>query len=64
MKTIQLRIEIYAETQTEWVYPVGEHSQALFRFVTAGTIGVPFKCWTQEIEPVLKALGWWWSLEK
>lgn len=62
MKTIQVRIGYYAGTQSDWVYPVGEHSTALFKFVTSGTVGVPADAWSTEVEPVLKALGWWWSL--
>jgi hypothetical protein len=61
MKTIQVIIRQDAVGQ-EWVRPVGGHSTALFKFVTLGHIEVHRGVWEQDIEPVLKALGWWWGL--
>jgi hypothetical protein len=62
MKTIKVKHAYNYATESEWVYPDGEHATALFKFVTGGTIGVPCHVWCSEIEPVLKALGWWWTL--
>ena len=62
MNTIRITIAFNHVTNCDWVYPDGEHAQALFKFVTGGTIGVPCHVWGSEIEPVLKALGWWWTL--
>ena len=60
MITITIRIEDYGGVP--WVYPAKESAVPLFKFVTGGLIGVPGSVWSDEIEPVIKALEWSWSV--
>ena len=62
MKTIMIQIKPFGPAKADWVFPVRSHSRALFQFLTSGTIGVSWDRWQEDMEPVLKALGWWWTI--